>query len=104
MALLAGISKATREAVIKDAHLAGLLGATRLPASILMATGDPSDSMIIERLDALEAGRAERPRDKYLNWVAVNFKRLSNACADAGVENGPTWLRRQYTIETGLSP
>ena len=104
MALLAGISKATREAVIKDAHLAGLLGATRLPASVLMATGDPSDSMILERLDALEAGRAQRPRDKYLNWITANFTRLSNACAAAGVEDGPAWLRQQHTLETGLTP
>jgi hypothetical protein len=104
MALLTGISKDRRDAAIEDARIAGRLGATRLPASVLMATGDPTDSMILERLDALEAGRAERPRDRYLNWLRTNFVKLSNACADVGIRNGLEWLHQQYQRETGLLP
>jgi hypothetical protein len=106
MALLAGISKASRDAVIESARAAGRRGATRLPDSVLMATGDPSDSMIIERLDALEEGRAERekPKPTYLQWLGENLERLMDQCIESGTDDGAKWVRQQYTIETGLTP
>ncbi len=50
-----------RREAIEEARAAGRLGTTRLPDTVLMADGiDPTDSMILERLDAHALGRAER--------------------------------------------
>lgn len=109
---------ARRREAIEDARLAGRLGATRLPDSVLMATGDPSDSMIIERLDALEAGRAEREQLRalpllaapisspaaYFVWLTDDMDRLTRECMESGCDDGGVWLRQKFTLETGEMP
>lgn len=91
------------------ARLAGRRGATRLPDSVLFATGEPSDSMIVERLDALEQGRRERAADNYdprayWRWLVDHSDRLTDACIASGCADGGTWLRHRYLIETGKQP
>jgi len=99
--MLSGLER--RREAIEEARTAGRRGAVRLPNSVLFATGDPSDSMILERLDALEAGRAEReaPKPTYMQWLGENLPRLIDQCMESGATDGGKWVRQQFTIETG---
>lgn len=99
-----------REAVAQ-AKAAGRMGATRVPDTVLFRDGrDPSDSMIVRCVSALEEGRSEReqPREydpnAYLRWLSEHVDRLSRECLESGCEDGGAWLRQQYTIETGKQP
>jgi hypothetical protein len=47
-----------RQQILDEAYAAGRMGATRLPDSI--HAEDPSESMLIQALDAHELGLAER--------------------------------------------
>ena len=98
-----------REAVAQ-AKAAGRMGATRVPDTVLFRDGrDPSDSMIVRCVSALEEGRSERGRpehdkDAYLRWLAEHADRLAQECLESGCEDGGEWFRRTYRIETGREP
>lgn len=51
-----------RQMIIDAAHNAGLLGAPTLPP--IVHSVDPSDSMIVQAIDAHELGLAEREKGK----------------------------------------
>lgn len=106
----------TRSQVLDAARAAGRLGADRLPSTVLFHEGrELSDTGVMQCLDALEAGQAERAQLSarraplhrpitYLEWMAEDFDRLLLQCEESGCSDGGKWLQQQFTIETGLLP
>lgn len=96
------MSPARRQHILDDCELAGRISdLPHLPDSIHALGDELSDTLLLKALDAHAAGVAQRTYDEYLDWITAHFAELSDECADAGVEDGPKWLRQTYTIRTG---
>jgi hypothetical protein len=97
----AQLSPARRQQILDESRAAGRMGSREVPLAALLAVPNPSDTFIGSLYQAHATGKAQRTQDEYREWLTANFARLSDACADAGVDDGGKWLRQQYTIETG---